>query len=221
MSKKYILYAAALTAILAALGWHLFPAEPKRAQRAANTAPSDLSDEEIDAIHKEWTSVAQSSEAQAQLPANVQHRPLEAEARPHVAVEAEQPEPTPTAVLEQHPAPEPPPPVPTKQEAEKRLVAAWTSQKTDEVWSNQIEQKADYALAQAKVPSDRLREVDCRQTLCRLEFEFGDRAEALRLYRFRLKDVDAFRVSKGQQVVVFFSRPGQRLDSIYATTSTP
>jgi hypothetical protein len=219
------LSAIAVSAGLSLLAWSLHTARHDRALRKAQTTqktrkpPSELSAAEVEAVHSDWKNA----------PVSLQPSAPKFAAQPH----ADDSTPTPattkeeiatlplvsTTMYEHHPERPLPPPIPTSKEVEERLVNAWQAQPADEAWSKDMRQTAQRVLAQAGVPADRLHQVDCRASLCRLQLQFASREEAVRLYTSRPAGMNGFRTWKDLQFVVFLPRPGQRLEQFFSAES--
>jgi hypothetical protein len=103
-------------------------------------------------------------------------------------------------------------------EAESTLLnARWSSQQTDPAWSKASEATIAKLLLDQGFSFEVMRELDCRQTICRfvLDAEDGPRALALLGVGRRVHDetwLDHTAQHDGSWTIeVFFSRPGYRL----------
>ena len=213
---RQILSVLGLLGVIGALGWALYAPRDQQRANKGKKAPAEVSNDEIRRVHAMWTTSAISQGETGMTRPALQPHDNESSAPAATGLEpAANSAPIPSTSYESPPEPDTPSP-PTKDEAEWRLFDFWDREPANAAWSQQIAQRVGQALVEAGLPADRLQEVDCRQTLCRLELAFEHRSEAGRLYHARPKELDLFLSSNDRHFIVFLGRPGQRLQQIYS-----
>lgn len=76
-------------------------------------------------------------------------------------------------------------------EAEARSVQdVWSGEPADVEWTTEVRGYTSMAMADARVPAERLLGIDCRETLCRIRYHFPDVAEAAALRDLRNPDTE-------------------------------
>jgi hypothetical protein len=112
----------------------------------------------------------------------------------------------------QQASPQAPPPSSMKGRAQ--LDQRWQTEPPDAAWTQATRSYVDTALADAKVPTDRLLSVDCRTTVCRVDLSFASAEEASSLYDLRQPDFELrlFPGGKeGRDYTVYVAREGEAL----------
>lgn len=90
----------------------------------------------------------------------------------------------------------------------------WRNQPVDTGWKAEKEHYVASAITDAQLPADRLVDVDCRTTVCRVRLHLPDVAEAAVLKEFRVPDAEmrVFPDPNGSHKYnVFITRPGNEL----------
>ena len=96
-------------------------------------------------------------------------------------------------------------------EDQVRMEQVWASETENSEWTEATEDYLEDALSDAKIPVDRLRSVDCRDTLCRVKLHFTSQQEALGLYNLRQPDYTLRAFRSGEDYAVFIAREGKEL----------
>ncbi len=91
------------------------------------------------------------------------------------------------------------------------IEARFQSESTDMQWTQSTRQFVADAMKAAELGEDRVKSVECRDTLCRMELEFDGLAEANALRSLADPDRDSRYFFEKSRLTVFAARPGERV----------